>query len=175
VTFACENSAIDLRGLSKRVTGSPHTSRAGDDNSLVAFLELIELRTQTTAEGSRKRVQAHLEFRTLEVGFHSSRPKSWRGHGANGNAGAGPHHGQRGRKAFDSLRYNPGRVVLESSSADLKVMFLSKSSWLAFLDVFWPFSHVLECTAGELQGPFADHFRVPIFLIPILEIFLFSS
>ena len=112
-------SKIDLRGLSKRVTGSPQTSRAGDDNSLIAFLELIELRTQTTAEGTWKRVQAHLKFRRLEVGFASSHTKAWNGH-AKHSKNVKP--AQRGRKAFESLRYNPGRVVLESSSANLQVV-----------------------------------------------------
>jgi len=66
--------AINLRDLSKRATGSATSARSSDDNSLIAFLELIELRAQSSSQGvgGSKEILSHLEFKRFEIAFASA-------------------------------------------------------------------------------------------------------
>jgi hypothetical protein len=106
--------AINLRSFSTRVRSSI------GENSLIAHLQLIELRAQSSSQSlGRKRVQSHLEFSRLEIGFASA-AKSW---AAQAMAGANSAADKRNQPQFarESLRYSPGRIVFEQCTGDLGV------------------------------------------------------
>ena len=127
--------AIDLRDLGKRTHKSTSTRNANDDNALIAYLELIELRGQSSSlgAGGAKKVLSHLEFLNLEVGFASA-VKKWAARLASekGSSNKSAHSGLFHATSADlpprwqPKRYNPGRILLERASADLEMT--SKSS-----------------------------------------------
>jgi hypothetical protein len=68
------------------------------------------------AAGDSKRVISHLEFSHLKLGFASAQNIAKLSQQSKSSAQAAHHH-----KGHPSLRYNPGRIDLNTLSADLQV------------------------------------------------------